>query len=176
MRRLILLRHTKSDWPDGIGDHERPLAKRGRRAGLVMGSYIAQKGLLPDIAIVSTARRTQETWELVRPAFASLPVQRNEPRIYEAPVHVLLDVIREVDEAAQTLLMVGHNPGFQNMALDLIGEADQADIARLRTKFPTGGLVVVDLQVGSWAEVAAKCGRLELFETPRSVAGGYLSN
>ena len=170
MRRLLLLRHAKSDWPGGIDDHDRPLAKRGRRASPGMGKYMSDEGLRPDLAIVSTARRAQETWELARLAFVDKVVQRDEPRIYEARADAILDVVRETKAGVQVLLLVGHNPGFQDLALKLIGKASQSDLARLRRKYPTAGLVVIDFDVGRWSEASHQLGRLERFETPKSIA------
>ena len=95
MRRLMLLRHAKSAWPDGVDDHERPLAKRGRTACALMGRYMADEALLPDFTIVSTARRARQTWELVRPAFARAIVEHDEPRIYDASASAILEVVRE---------------------------------------------------------------------------------
>src|SRR5689334_20311557 len=114
MRRLMLLRHAKSAWPDGVEDHERPLAERGRVAAPLMGRYMAEHGLLPDFAIVSTARRAQETWALVAPALGRDTAQRDEARIYEARSEAILEVIRETAAGVRTLLVVGHNPGFQD--------------------------------------------------------------
>jgi phosphohistidine phosphatase len=164
----MLLRHAKSDWPDGVDDHARPLAKRGRQASPVMGGYMAAQGLVPDLAVISTARRTQETWELVRPAFARPVAQRDEPRIYEAAAGTILEIIRETESGIHALLLVGHNPGLQDLALKLIGQASGPDMARLREKYPTAGLAVIDFPAGTWREVTA-AGRLERFETPRSV-------
>jgi len=167
MRRLILLRHTKSDWPDGVADHERPLAKRGRRAGPLMGAYMAKAGLVPDLAIISTAVRTQETWALVAPAFPTAIPSVDERRIYEAPAHRLLTVVREAPDDVQALLLVGHNSGLENLAVLLSGTGN--DLARLRDKYPTGGLAVIDFELTSWADVTAGTGSLERFVTPRSL-------
>ena len=170
MRRLMLLRHAKSDWPGGVDDPERPLAQRGRQASPGMGRYMADEGLRPDLAIVSTALRARETWELARPAFVENIVQRHEPRLYEARATAILEVIRETESGVHALLLVGHNPGFHDLALKLIGKASQSDLARLRRKYPTAGLVVIDFDVGRWSEVSADLGRLERFETPKSAA------
>lgn len=167
MRRLILLRHTKSDWPEGVADHDRPLAKRGFRAGPIMGAYMAKAGLTPDLAIVSTARRTQETWACVSPAFATAIPAVDEPRIYEAPAHKLLAVIHETPDDVRTLLLVGHNPGLEDLAAILIGAGAESDLTRLRDKYPTGGLTVIDFDLAFWSEVAACAGTLDRFVTPR---------
>lgn len=169
MRSLMLLRHTKSAWPDGIEDHDRPLAKRGLQAGPVMGNYMAREGLLPDFAIVSTARRTRQSWELVQPCLAE-PILNFDARIYEAPAGAILDVIHETASDIDTLLLVGHNPGLQELALVLIGEADGDNLIRLREKYPTGGLAVIKFDVADWTQLSAGTGKLERFVTPRSLS------
>ncbi|MGB3390072.1 MAG: histidine phosphatase family protein [Pseudaminobacter sp.] len=167
MRRLMLLRHAKSDWPAHIKDHERPLSPRGRKASPLMGGYMAAEGLLPDQVLVSTVRRTQETWDLARPAFAQDIARTNEKRLYDAAADTILEVIRQAPSGARTLLVVGHNPGLQDLALKLIGNADQADLVRLRRKYPTAGLVVIDFDIEDWSGADAGTGRLDRFTTPR---------
>ena len=169
MRRLMLLRHAKSAYPEGVDDHERPLAERGEKAAARMGAYMAEEGLLPDLAIVSTAHRAQQTWELARSAFRREIKQRDEKRIYEASVQAIFDVVRKAPARGKTLLLVGHNPGFEDLALTLIGGGEPEALARLRKKYPTAGLAVIEFDIDRWREVAARGGRLERFETPKTV-------
>jgi phosphohistidine phosphatase len=169
MRRLMLLRHAKSAWPDGVDDHERPLAKRGREACLLMGRYMADEALLADLAIVSTARRARESWELIRPAFAQDIVEHDEPRIYEASASAILDVVRETGPDVHALLLVGHNPGLHELALKLIRKGSPSDRSRLQRKYPTAGLVVIDFKIGRWSEASEALGQLERFQKPKSV-------
>lgn len=171
MRRLILLRHAKSEWPDGVDDLARPLAKRGRKASSRVGEYLAASGLVPDLAVVSPARRARETWELARPAFAREIAQQIEPRIYEASAPAILGVIKEAGPDVHALLLLGHNPGLQELASELIGAGSPSDLARLARKYPTAGLVVIDFDVEQWRDVSPGLGRLERFETPESVSG-----
>ncbi|MBB3018322.1 phosphohistidine phosphatase [Microvirga lupini] len=171
MLRLLLLRHAKSAWPAGILDIDRPLAKRGQEAALVMGDYLKRERLAPDLAIVSSARRTQETWERVQPILGEIEM-RLDGRIYEAPVGRLLEVVREVGAETGTLLLIGHNPGFEELAKLLIGEGDMDGILRLGQKYPSAGLAVIDFELASWADVARKAGRLERFVTPKSLGSG----
>ncbi|CAN7703319.1 histidine phosphatase family protein [Phyllobacterium sp. LjRoot231] len=171
MRRLILLRHAKSDWPDGIDDHERPLAKRGRQNSPLMGTYMAKERLRPNLAIVSTARRARETWKLVRAAFKRDISQRKESRIYDASAKAILDVINTTAPDVKALLLVGHNPGLQDLALRLIGKGSPSDLSRLHRKFPTAGLVVIEFDVKRWSDVSEGLGQLERFETPKSIGG-----
>jgi phosphohistidine phosphatase len=169
MRRLMLLRHAKSAWPDGVADHERPLAKRGRTACALMGRYMADEALHPDLTIVSTARRARQTWELVRPAFARDIVEHDEPRIYEASASAILDVVRETGPDVHTLLVVGHNPGLHELALKLIRNENSSDLSRLQRKYPTAGLIVIDFKIRRWSKTSESLGQLERFRTPKSV-------
>lgn len=172
MRRLILLRHAKSDWPAGVADQERPLATRGREAAPVMGRYLATERLIPDHVVVSPARRTQETWDLVA---AELPVDirhRIDGRIYNAKAESLLSVIRDTPSAARNLLLIGHNPGLAELAGHLTGHGDRFAFARIKTKYPTCGLAILDFPVESWAGVAKARGKLDRFVTPAMLGDG----
>lgn len=168
MLRLLLLRHAKAAWPAGVLDVDRPLAKRGQEASVLVGNYMKRECLSPDLALVSSARRTQETWELIHPIIGDVET-RSDGRIYEAPVARLLTVLRDVEPQARTVLMIGHNPGFEDLAGLLIGEGDMEGILRLGRKYPTAGLAVIDFSVESWADVKRKSGRLERFVTPKSI-------
>ncbi|AMJ60546.1 SixA phosphatase family protein [Bosea sp. PAMC 26642] len=172
MRRLMLLRHAKSNWPTGMADPERPLAARGREAAPVMGRYLAEELLLPDLVLVSPARRTAETWDLVAPMLPEKPATHVEPRIYEAKTERLLHVVQEVEPQVKTLLMIGHNPGLEELAALLTGHGDRYASARMSQKYPTCGLVVLDFAVEDWRDVAARGGRLDRFVTPASLGEG----
>ena len=169
MRRLILLRHAKSDWPDGVADPDRPLAPRGQEAAPKMAAYLAAEGLVPDRVLVSPARRTRETWDLVRPSLGDVP-DETVPQIYEAPVSRLLDVVHGIPDDVATALMIGHNPGFQDLAR-LLGKPGEAR-RTLTKKYPTAAVAVIDLPVESWAKVEAGEGTIERFVTPKSLGHG----
>lgn len=169
MKRLILFRHAKSAYPDGIDDQERPLDDRGRRDAPVMGAYLAREGLLPDLVLVSSAVRTQETFALAGPPLGAVAT-RTEPRIYEAPAERLLGVVRETPDAVRTLMLVGHNPGMEDLATTLVGFGDRYAFARLRQKYSTAGVAVIDLDAESWAEIVPRQGRLDRFVTPKGLA------
>ena len=172
MRRLMLLRHAKSHWPTGVADRDRPLAARGREAAPVMGRYLADELLLPDLVLISPAKRTAETWEMVAPMLPEKPATLYEPRIYEAKVERLLDVVRDVEGEVRTLLLIGHNPGFEELAALLTGHGDRYAAARMSQKYPTCGLAVLDFAVEDWRDVAARDGRLDRFVTPGSLGEG----
>lgn len=171
MRRLILLRHAKSDWPDGIVDPERPLAPRGRTAAPRIGAYIAQEQLVADRVLVSPARRTRETWDLVAAQLPPIKVVASEPRVYDASAARLLSVVREQPKDAHSLMLVGHNPGLSDLATLLVSTGAASHLSKMAEKFPTGALAVIDLPVDEWCEVAPGTARLDRFITPRELSG-----
>ena len=163
-RRLVLFRHAKSEWPD-VADHDRPLAKRGRRDAPAVGRWLAASGYLPDAVICSTARRARETWKLAASGLAAVdpgasPVVRFEPRVYEATVLGLLMLVREFDAAWRTAVIVGHNPGLAELTVGL-ASPDSAP----QQAFPTAAVAVLGLP-GPWAEAAPGEARLLAFTVP----------
>lgn len=193
----MLLRHAKSDWPDGVPDHERPLASRGRRDAPTMGRWLRAEGHVPDHVVCSTALRTRQTWELVQPELHTAPSTVFEPRVYAASVRQLAEVVGSAPEAARTLLLVGHNPGIEEFAVTLaaanasanvsanagtdasanasaIAEADSAgggraaELDRMRGKFPTAAIAVFEWS-GGWDQLFPGVARLARFVTPRDL-------
>ena len=164
----MLLRHAKSAHPSGGSDIDRPLAPGGRERRPRIGAYLRDGGLVPGLALVSSARRTRETWDLVRPALGDVAT-RLDPRIYEAPADRLLAVVREVEPDVRALLMIGHNPGFAELAGWLVGDGDRHAFARLSRKYPTSGLAVIEFSVDAWARVDGRGGRLARFVTPKTL-------
>jgi phosphohistidine phosphatase len=168
MRRLMLLRHAKSDRSQpGARDKDRVLNARGREAAPRIGAYMASHGLLPDLVISSPAARTRETWELVAPALGKAAKLAHDERIYQNDPDVLLKLIRNTDAAVQVLLLVGHNPSFQILG-ELLTASGHGDARqRLREKFPTAGLAVIDFATDQWADLHPHSGRLDRLITPR---------
>lgn len=171
MRRLILLRHAKSDWPDGVADPERPLSPRGRSAAPRVGAYIAQEHLLADRILVSPARRARETWDLVAARLPPPKVVASEPRVYDATATRLMSVVRELPKDAHSVMLVGHNPGLEDLAELLVASGPAPHLASMAEKFPTGGLAVIDLPVDDWSATVPGIGRLDRFVTPRDLGG-----
>lgn len=168
-RRLMLLRHAKSAWPEGVPDKERPLATRGEKAAPLIGKYMTREGLVPDLVLVSPARRTQETWMLVRDELPGQVEARDHAGFYEVSAVKMLDALAHVEPRYRNLLIIGHNPGLQELAL-LLTDAGDADARRKVTeKFPTAGLAVIDFDAADWREIGEGSGRLERFVTPRSL-------
>jgi phosphohistidine phosphatase len=170
MRRLMLLRHAKTERA-GVGqrDRDRKLVKRGRNDAPVIGAYMAHHGFVPDLALVSPATRAQETWALVAPCFAKAPRMATDDRIYNANIGQLIAAITET-KSAQALLLVGHNPSFHELAVQLIASGDVNLREQLNEGLPTSGLVVIDLPIDTWSQMHPRAGRLERFVTPRLLA------
>jgi len=170
MKRLLLLRHAKSSWdnPD-LADIDRPLAPRGIEAALLIGRTITQRNWLPDRALVSTAERTRETWRLVAGEWSSRPEPSFSQVLYEAPVETALDEIRRSGGDAETLLVIGHNPGLGDLAARLADKASPAKLAKsLKKKFPTGALAVFDFD-GGWTDLGAGRAMLTHFLRPKDL-------
>ncbi|CAN7669144.1 SixA phosphatase family protein [Rhizobium sp. LjRoot254] len=165
-KQLILFRHAKSSWEHDVDDHDRPLASRGIKTAPVMGAWLAANGLVPDLALVSTARRAQQTWALAEPEFGKPVKKQDSDAIYEATAENILAVIRLVKKAVGTLIVVGHNPGFEQLAMLLMkDEGGEADV-RLREKFPTAAVAVLSFG-GSWDDLGPHSCALEHFVTPK---------
>jgi phosphohistidine phosphatase len=162
MKTLFLLRHAKSGWKDSdLRDFDRPLTDRGKKAAGVIGRYMHKQHLRPDLIVSSPAERARATVELVVEA-ARLPTDvRFDERIYEANTGNLLEVVSHLDEQAQSAMLVGHNPGFEELAESLTGEALQ---------MPTAALVQVDLDVEKWKQVRAGAGRLKRVIKPKELS------
>lgn len=169
MRRLLLLRHAKSAYPQGVADIDRPLGGRGLEAAPLMGDHMAREGLRPDHVLVSPARRTQETWAAIAPLLEA-PPHETVPSIYEAASARILDAIRSAPDTARTLLVIGHNPGLAEAALRLIGTGPPALRRDLREKFPTAALVVIGFEEGAWATLTEGTGDLQRYVRPRQLA------
>lgn len=170
MRQLLLLRHAKTERVEpGERDRDRKLTKRGRHDAPIIGAYMAKHAFVPDLALVSPASRTQETWALMIPCFTKPPPMLTDDRIYNASVGQLFAVLTEA-RSEKSLLMIGHNPGFHELAVHLIASGDVNLREQLKEGLPTTGLVVVDLPIDDWSRLHPRAGRLERFVTPRLLA------
>ncbi|MGW5662294.1 SixA phosphatase family protein [Streptomyces sp. NPDC003758] len=150
LRRLVVLRHAKSAWPEGVPDHERPLAARGLRDAPAAGRALAEADWLPDLALCSTAVRARQTWELASAQWGTPPPVRLQRRLYAADVPDLLDAVREVPAVVRTLLLIGHNPGLAELVLELAGDGLDDTLDRVRTKFPTAAIAVLAWHGPAW--------------------------
>jgi len=168
MRRLMLLRHAKAVPQGLLADENRPLAERGQQDMASIAAFVASRGLTPDLALVSPSLRTRETWDLLLPAFPTAPAHRFEPRLYASSVENVLHLVRETHAGIATLLLVGHNPGFEELAHLLSGAGQTDALIRFGGSMPTASLAVIDLS-GDWPAIEPRTGRLEIFVTPKSL-------
>jgi phosphohistidine phosphatase len=172
MRRLLLLRHAKSSWANaGVADRDRTLTERGESAAATMGKAMAERGLIPDRILCSTARRTRETLAALQPHLAAeAPVVLLE-ELYSTPDEDYTAILATNGGDARNLLVIGHNPRTQVTAVNLVRDGDKAERARLAGKFPTAALAVIGFDRDGWETLASDRGRLELFLTPRDLGG-----
>ncbi len=171
MKILGLFRHAKSDWQDPRArDFDRPLNERGRTGAAVMGRHIRDHGVSWDRMIASPAIRCAETIELACEA-AGRPVAVNwDRRVYLASSATLLDLLRETEGDPKAVLMVGHNPGLEDLIFDLVpddGTSPLRDVVEV--KFPTAAYAVLELDIGRWSELKEGCARLVHLTRPRDV-------
>ena len=195
-RRLILLRHAKSAWPD-VPDHERPLAPRGRRDAPAAGRWLVESGHVPDLVVCSTARRARETWQLAEEELEAWPAREAEkaekagkagkgrdirprtvfePRAYGATAAELADLARETPADVSTLMIVGHEPSMRDLTLDLVGASrgrgDGEALERVTAKFPTAAIAVLAL-TGRWPDLGPGLARLAGFVVPGDLRSGH---
>lgn len=171
MLTLLLFRHAKSDWHNDLGDHERPLNKRGVKTAPIIARHIAKSGLSPDHILCSDAVRARATLSLTLPELpAPQPAVEIEPRLYLADAETILDVIREhARDNDRRIMVVGHNPGIHALALTLIGSGDKKALSAMAMKFPTAALAIVKFDAGDWNTVGPATGRLDAFVVPRDL-------
>jgi phosphohistidine phosphatase len=162
MRRLLLLRHAKTE-PAGDGpDFDRALTAEGRAGARAMGAFMAERKITPDFAAISPARRAAKTWELARANLSTPCDEVIDPRLYDASARQILKVCQGIAARYRAAVVIGHNPGLEALALALTGNALRAD-ARYRDKFSPGALAVIDFDVADWNELDPGKGVLALF-------------
>jgi phosphohistidine phosphatase len=161
VKLLYLLRHAKSSWkhPE-LADHDRPLAGRGRRAGQVIAKHIRDQGIAPELVLCSTAKRARQTLERIEPALGRRTVHV-ERELYGASAAELLERLRRVPDWVESVLIIGHNPGIQDLAIELTGAPE------VQAKYPTAALAMLTLR--SWRELAPGGAELVAFTRPRDL-------
>lgn len=164
MKRLLIMRHAKSAWDRaGVDDHDRILSPRGRRAARLMGGWIADEGLIPDAAIVSTSARTRETWALVAHQFERAPAPTLSAQLYHASATTMLEIARNAPERAETVLLLGHQPGMADL-LALLTEDHEAWL-----EVPTGAIAVLETETPTWRDLAPGAVTPAIFARPKDL-------
>jgi phosphohistidine phosphatase len=168
-KQLLILRHAKSSWDDpALADFDRPLAPRGLKTAPLMGRELARRGWLPDLALVSPALRTRDTWRLVAQELPKHVPAEFAEELYEAAAGAILTRVRQVKGA--TVLVVGHNPGLQHFALQLAGAgSDESVFKKIEAKFPTAALARFTLNE-DWADLDFHGARLTHCVRPKDLA------
>ena len=154
------MRHAKSSWDEAsLDDFDRPLNDRGRAAAPFMGGLLRRENLVPDIVVSSPARRARETAGLVKDAAGIVPDIRFDDRIYEAAAQTLATVASELDDAVETAMLVGHNPGMEGVIRLLTGELEA---------MPTAAIAVIHITAERWSDVSKNGGKLEKIYRPKA--------
>jgi phosphohistidine phosphatase len=170
MKSLTLLRHAKSGWDDPVErDFDRPLNKRGRRAARTVGREMRALGLAFDRILASPAVRVVETLADISDGYGAPIEPVYDQRVYLASTSTLLDLVRETDDGAERLLIVGHNPGLESLALALSQDGGGGLRAEIAVKYPTATLAEIRLPIDSWADVTEGIGTIARFIRPRDL-------
>ena len=164
---LYLLRHAKSSWDDpDLPDHGRPLAPQGQRAARRMAERIARLPVQPTLVLCSSAVRALQTYEPIAAALGGGVELSVEDALYAATSDVLLSRLQDVTNRTEVVLLIGHNPGLQELVVSLAGGGVRHALARARAKLPPGALAVLRVQ-GPWASLGPGRAYLQSLITPR---------
>lgn len=177
MKRLFLLRHAKAS-PDrpGLEDLDRPLIQRGKADAVRIGCFLREEVYVPELILCSTSQRTRQTLELVLPELQVAPAIRHLDALYLAKASAILALVRKTADALGSVMVVGHNPGLEDCARDLVRSPTDRKLRKryelMTEKFPTAALAVLDFEAASWSDVAGNTGELEVFVRPKDLREG----
>lgn len=164
-KTLILIRHAKSDWGDPmLDDYDRPLNARGRDAAPRIGAWLADQGIVPDTALVSSARRTQETWDRIALSLPGAPAPTLAPELYHAAPDMLLKRLQ--DSTGDTVALVAHNPGIGSLANALTKTPPDHPKFGI---YPTGATLILRFATPDWFQITPQNGTVIGFTTPRDL-------
>lgn len=171
MKILGILRHAKSSWEDlDVRDFDRQLNKRGHKGAKLMGQHMQGHGLRYDKVIASTAARVRETLADINAVTKLLPPVEWDERLYLASPGTMMEVLREARGNPRSILVSGHNPGLQELVLELVrDEGNDPALDEITSKFPTAAYAVLELEIDEWNELAPGCARLVHFARPRDL-------
>jgi phosphohistidine phosphatase len=171
VKTIYLLRHAKSSWQDQEAeDIDRHLSKRGREAAKAMAHYLSAEGIVPAQILCSPAVRTRQTLEHMEANLnAAIPI-RFEKGIYNADAPSLLRRLRRLSDALPSVMVIGHNPGIERLALMLAGNGEVTARDKLANKYPTGTLAVLTASIDHWNDLGPKGARLQAFVRPKDLA------
>jgi phosphohistidine phosphatase len=166
---VYVLRHAKSSWKDPkLADHDRPLAGRGRRAATAMAQHLRAQGIDPDLVLCSTATRARETLARIEPALGRQET-KVERALYGASSEELIARLQRLPDACESVLVIGHNPGLQDLVLELASPGAERDAVAI--KFPTAALATLELPSGGWPDLVPGTAELRAIVRPRDLTG-----
>ncbi|MDJ0638920.1 MAG: histidine phosphatase family protein [Paracoccaceae bacterium] len=164
-RTLILMRHAKSAWDDAsLDDFDRPLNDRGRRSAPAIADWLVQLGHLPDVVLVSGARRTVETWQRMAKKMPETATMESAPALYLASPDTILNVLKS--QAAQSIMMIGHNPGIAEFAARIVSKPP--DHPKFES-YPTAAATIINFDIAAWSDVTWASGTVQGFVVPREL-------
>jgi phosphohistidine phosphatase len=166
MRRLFLVRHAKAELSAGRDDYARKLTERGRADARRVAKTLGARHFLPEVLIHSGAARAKQTAEIFVAEWRGKVALEEDVRIYDASLATLLDRARALRDEHRHVGLVGHNPGFGELATALAGSGAKADLQRLTVKYPAAAVAVLDFSIDRWAELEPNSGMLALYLTP----------
>jgi phosphohistidine phosphatase len=168
VRTLYLLRHAKSSWTDRtLPDHERPLAPRGQRDAKRIADHLVRESVEPQVVLCSSAVRTRQTLELIRPVLGAASSVSLERELYAASTDELLERVRSLPHAIASAMLIGHNPGLQGLAVALASSGNE--LKRLEAKFPTGALATLTFADTDWNRLAPGEAVLTAYVVPKQL-------
>lgn len=171
MLKLILMRHAKSDWGDpALSDFDRPLNKRGKKAAPLIGAYMAQNNIAPDLILCSSAKRTRETLDRVQSQWDERPPARQLPQLYDQMAGSYIPIIQANGGDTKTLMLIGHNSATHSTALDLVGSGPDDLMDDMELNYPSGAMCLLEFDINDWNELEPGTGTLKLFLKPRSLS------
>jgi phosphohistidine phosphatase len=167
VKNLLLLRHAKSSWDEpALDDHDRPLSPRGVRAARWIASHLRERQLRPELVLSSSARRARQTLDAVQSVLDDAVDVQVDDELYGASADALVERLRIIDASIASVMVIGHNPGLEDLAVDLAGDGDPTALKQLHTKFPTAALAVLDLDQSEWARLGTGLGYLREIVLP----------
>jgi phosphohistidine phosphatase len=170
LKKLILLRHAKSGWDDPVPrDFDRPLNGKGLRAARAIGRFARDAGIAFDAVLASPAVRVTETIGEFADGYGRIPQPSYDRRIYLASAQTLLEVIQEIDDRSRTVMMVGHNPGLEDLVFLLVPEGEDEAREQVEEKYPTASIAEISLDIEHWANAEIGSGTLDRFTRPRDL-------
>lgn len=170
MTLLTIVRHAKSSWGnEDLDDFDRPLNKRGHKAALQIGEELKKRGFKFDLVLASPALRVRETLQGIEQGYGAELQVEWEPEIYDASEATLFKLVRRIPERAHAPMLVGHNPGLQQLILALTRQDDGGLRERIATNLPTGAVALVELPAPRWAEMMEESGLIRELILPRDL-------